>query len=221
MLKPSGPSAVESDPILRNAPSADNGSILEAAQAPTRHGRSISYPLPSLFSHSEPTSMGEVEARSAPNPNQTARVGEHRMATPKSMSGCSTTGRTSENDTITGRCSTCNSTVRFPQAINAYRCTECLMINDLKPAQPEHSFPRTLSGCTSSSTGSSWNCRKLGKRTSLPRDLNTSSLMTPNSTASLDRTNERDLKPVCHGISRKQSNSEECHKLWGQSGNFR
>lgn len=34
---------------------------------------------------------------------------------------------------ITGRCMTCSTTVRWPNNLKTFRCTECLMVNDLEP----------------------------------------------------------------------------------------
>ena len=39
-----------------------------------------------------------------------------------------------EKDMVTGKCATCDSTVRWPRHLDVYRCTVCLMINDLKLA---------------------------------------------------------------------------------------
>lgn len=66
----------------------------------------------------------------------------------------------SGDNLVTGKCATCNSTVRWPRHLNVYRCTACLMVNDLelkdtkdsgdghitKPAEgslrPEFALPR-------------------------------------------------------------------------------
>jgi E3 ubiquitin-protein ligase HECTD2 len=40
----------------------------------------------------------------------------------------------SESELITGKCATCDSLVRWPQRLDVYRCSVCLMVNDLKPA---------------------------------------------------------------------------------------
>lgn len=37
------------------------------------------------------------------------------------------------NGTAETRCGTCNSTVRWPQHLNVFRCSDCLMITDLEP----------------------------------------------------------------------------------------
>lgn len=38
-----------------------------------------------------------------------------------------------DTDLTTGHCMTCDSMVRWPKDLKAFRCTICLMINDLKP----------------------------------------------------------------------------------------
>ena len=41
-----------------------------------------------------------------------------------------------EKDLVTGKCLTCDSLVRWPRQLDVFRCTVCLMVNDLKPATP-------------------------------------------------------------------------------------
>jgi E3 ubiquitin-protein ligase HECTD2 len=38
-----------------------------------------------------------------------------------------------DKDLTTGKCKTCDSMVRWPKELKVFRCTVCLMINDLKP----------------------------------------------------------------------------------------
>jgi E3 ubiquitin-protein ligase HECTD2 len=46
-----------------------------------------------------------------------------------------------DEDLIVGNCATCDSTLRWPRHLDVYRCTVCLMINDLKPtANEDHSI---------------------------------------------------------------------------------
>ena len=42
-----------------------------------------------------------------------------------------------------GKCATCDSSVRWPQHLEVYRCTVCLMINDLKPNVPNDTTSKT------------------------------------------------------------------------------
>lgn len=41
------------------------------------------------------------------------------------------------DETATGRCMTCNSTMRWPRNLEVFRCTACLTVNDLEPAREE------------------------------------------------------------------------------------
>ncbi|KAL5052254.1 hypothetical protein BDW71DRAFT_7788 [Aspergillus fruticulosus] len=40
-----------------------------------------------------------------------------------------------KEELTTGKCMTCNNTVRWPQHLKVFRCTECLTVNDLEPYQ--------------------------------------------------------------------------------------
>lgn len=40
------------------------------------------------------------------------------------------------NGTAETKCGTCNSTVRWPQNLSVFRCSDCLMITDLEPETP-------------------------------------------------------------------------------------
>lgn len=39
-----------------------------------------------------------------------------------------------KEDLATGKCMTCNNTVRWPRNLKVFRCTECLTVNDLEPS---------------------------------------------------------------------------------------
>lgn len=41
--------------------------------------------------------------------------------------------RNTGDDTVTGKCITCNSTCRWPRNVQVFRCTICLTVNDLEP----------------------------------------------------------------------------------------
>jgi len=41
--------------------------------------------------------------------------------------------KVADKDLTTGKCKTCDSMVRWPKELKVFRCTVCLMINDLKP----------------------------------------------------------------------------------------
>lgn len=49
------------------------------------------------------------------------------------MAANGTSLQNGEKDLVTGKCITCNSLVRWPRHLDVFRCTVCLMVNDLKP----------------------------------------------------------------------------------------
>ena len=127
------------DPPLHGVPIiASTDSI--AASHPghrARHERSHSHPFPSIFGSGRRTDR-EVEVDDQDeiiddlyNPP----ILSLSLSSRDYMS--STSGvhaHSAEKDLMTGKCSTCDSTVRWPRQLGVFRCTVCLMINDLKPA---------------------------------------------------------------------------------------
>ena len=102
-----------------------------------RHERAHSHPFPSIFGSGKRTDR-EVEIDDQDeiiddlyNPP----ILSPGLASKDYMA--STSGvyaHSAEKDLMTGNCSTCDSTVRWPRHLGVFRCTVCLMINDLKPA---------------------------------------------------------------------------------------
>ena len=63
-------------------------------------------------------------------------------------------GKVEERDMDTGNCATCDTRVKWPRGVNEFRCGTCLMVNDLKIAQPRSRSPREPSTkATGSTTG--------------------------------------------------------------------
>ena len=48
-----------------------------------------------------------------------------------------------EHDFVTGKCMTCNSTMRRPRNVKIFRCTTCLAVNDLEPVWGSKETPPT------------------------------------------------------------------------------
>jgi E3 ubiquitin-protein ligase HECTD2 len=114
-------------PVLQ--PSSKQGS---------RHGRSISHPFPSFFSQGK-----RVGRRSHSDEafGTDSTDDEHAVVPSGGFSSTSAKLEQSkarlagpEKDLVTGKCITCDSSVRWPKELNVFRCTICLTINDLKPA---------------------------------------------------------------------------------------
>ena len=102
-----------------------------------RHERSHSHPFPSIFGSGRRTDR-EVEVDDQDeiiDDLHKPPILSSGLASKDYMS--STSGihaHSAEKDLMTGKCSTCDSTVRWPRHLGVFRCTVCLMINDLKPA---------------------------------------------------------------------------------------
>lgn len=80
---------------------------------PGSHSRSRSHPFPLLFTgRRKPPAAGE--------------------STDDDASLRQSHGKEPEKDLVAGKCMTCDSMVRWPRELAVFRCTVCLMINDLR-----------------------------------------------------------------------------------------
>ena len=64
------------------------------------------------------------------------------LKTSTTLTNTSKPTRVDRQQPVTGKCMTCDSTVRWPQGLKVFRCTTCLTINDLEPfseARPDSS----------------------------------------------------------------------------------
>lgn len=98
---------------------------------PTRngsHGRSMSHPFPSLFS-SKKKRPGENVAAGYESTDDDRSSTQARNTPHKSVGKQRVPG----SDLLNGNCMTCDSMVRWPKELKSFRCSVCLMINDLKP----------------------------------------------------------------------------------------
>lgn len=97
-----------------------------------KHNRSFSHPFPSLFGSkktSDKRSPLQQERAGPDNVDGPADSGRSKASTPRTLS--KTPSRT--DLMMTGKCMTCDSTVKWPSGLKVYRCTTCLTINDLEP----------------------------------------------------------------------------------------
>lgn len=122
--------------------SGASSSSISPVQRPSRHGRSLSHPFPSVFgSWKKAERKAAVMAEGGSNAigidldssdeevsKTTHGPGTNILRTPSRRR----TAQRSDTDLATGRCATCDSMVRWPRHLDVYRCSTCLMINDLK-----------------------------------------------------------------------------------------
>lgn len=103
------------------------------------HGRSHSHPLPSMFGTgnraekiTELVFSDDIPETLNESPSTSTKLAskDHKAAN-KAANG--TLLQSGENHLVTGKCVTCDSRVRWPRHLNVFRCTVCLMVNDMKP----------------------------------------------------------------------------------------
>lgn len=132
---------------------------LTGTSSPSRpsHGRSYSHPFPSIFgSGKKAEKISEVdynddalEMLTEPPFVSTGLSSKDHMA----VNGTSLPN--GEKDLVTGKCITCDSLVRWPRQLDVFRCTVCLMVNDLKPGAGSSMEGRRAEG-PSTATSSSY-----------------------------------------------------------------
>ncbi|KAL8830253.1 MAG: hypothetical protein Q9191_001534 [Dirinaria sp. TL-2023a] len=116
----------------------------------SQHGRSISHPFPSIFgSGKKKLPRGEdevnvIDAKTLPTGSPGSYIDDHPgMGRPSG-------GNIDDNDLISGRCATCDSQVRWPKDLDVFRCTVCLMVNDLKLHHLAKECPSSAKGMDAS-----------------------------------------------------------------------
>ncbi|KAL8850959.1 MAG: hypothetical protein Q9221_004104 [Calogaya cf. arnoldii] len=106
----------------------------------SRHGRSFSHPLTSLLGQGK-----KVDDRHRTGGTPVITGGQNDSVH-YSQTGLSrgdqpevpldaATPKAQDLELISGRCATCDSMIKWPKHLNVFRCTICLMVNDLRPLE--------------------------------------------------------------------------------------
>ena len=115
-------------PTLRRKPPVTDGggSIV--------HSRSFSHPFPSLFGGKKADKKATLRAEDniIDTTDDDASIYEGR-SNGAVQSPSRRVSQKGSKEPVTGKCMTCDSTVRWPQGLKVFRCTICLTINDLEP----------------------------------------------------------------------------------------
>ena len=132
-LPPAPPSAADYGiPTLRPKPAQSN-----AGAAPLNHSRSFSHPFPSFFhggrksDKKNPLKFDNKAYDTTDDDTSINGDSARRNGDGEALSRNSSQKR--NNEPVTGKCMTCDSTVRWPQGLKVYRCTTCTTINVLEP----------------------------------------------------------------------------------------
>lgn len=109
----------------------------EPENTSTKHGRSFSHPFPFFGGGSKKSEKRNV-LKNQINVDSTddddSLIGDGR-STPSSNVPSRNASVNVGNGPMTGKCMTCDSTVRWPRDLKVFRCTICLTVNDLEPNQ--------------------------------------------------------------------------------------
>jgi len=97
---------------------------------PGSHTRSLSQTLPAIFRGNRKASANESSRSSPQDP--------YDASDPLSPKKKSSTKKQDDANNSAGRCATCGSKVSYPKDVLEFRCTVCLMVNDLKIRPPRH-----------------------------------------------------------------------------------
>lgn len=133
--RPLPPPPPNSLSAVHNNSSAQRKPLLEpAVSLASGHSRSLSHPFPSFFGPRKTDKKGQ-HVRAPDADDSSDGMG---LAGVKNGKQKATVQQSSQ--VTTGKCSTCDSTVRWPSDLKTFRCMTCLTINDLEPAnaQPVH-----------------------------------------------------------------------------------
>lgn len=143
--------ALDGSPVLatdtgRNNNEDGNSTDYDAPSTHKRrrpfHVRSMSNPFPGLFSgkrskkkRSDSTTRLLQEPQSSDN--------EPTMKSPRNTTSLrGDAGHAEAKDLTTGICMTCGSTMRWPKALDTFKCSICVTINDLVPLGTQQSRER-------------------------------------------------------------------------------
>ena len=110
---------------------------LTGTSTPSRpiHRRSHSHPFPSIFGNGKKTEKvsGPVLDDDALETSTESPFISTGPTAKDHMAANGTSSQNGEKHFMTGNCITCDSRVRWPMHLDVFRCTVCLMVNDLKP----------------------------------------------------------------------------------------
>jgi E3 ubiquitin-protein ligase HECTD2 len=132
-LPPSPPRATDYEiPTLRRKPLQRN-----ADAASSNHSRSFSHPFPSFFGggrKSEKKNHLKTDANIYDTTDDDTSInGDSARSNSGAKTPSRNTSQKGNKEPVTGKCMTCDSTLRWPQGLKVYRCTICQTINDLEP----------------------------------------------------------------------------------------
>ncbi|KAI1613385.1 hect domain ubiquitin protein ligase E3 [Exophiala viscosa] len=104
--------------------------VTESDAAKHNHTRSFSHPFPSIFGSKRSDKKHNV--RSDMDTTSGGSRDVHPDVSNAKAPATENIPQRGDRQPVTGKCMTCDSTVRWPQGLKVFRCTTCLTINDLE-----------------------------------------------------------------------------------------
>jgi E3 ubiquitin-protein ligase HECTD2 len=92
----------------------------------------MSHPFPSLFSSGRKKKQDDTAGIGGFDSTDDEKVSPV-LARTTALNPTAKSAKVPDKDLMQGKCMTCDSMVRWPKELTVFRCTVCLMINDLKP----------------------------------------------------------------------------------------
>ncbi|KAK5725715.1 putative E3 ubiquitin-protein ligase [Elasticomyces elasticus] len=148
--RPPGQVSFDSPPTLHHErPQPSSPRPLDAAGRQHLHGRSVSHPLPKIFSKKK-SARDLAALRDADVPagsEDLVPVLSQQQPVPapsRVISGKRGVKLEDEGDKITRNCMCCDSKLSVPKELEKFRCQVCLTVNDLKPLAEQRDGKREL-----------------------------------------------------------------------------
>ncbi len=114
-----------------------NASSSSSPNRPVVHSRSLSHPFTTPINEDRRTNnkvKGRDEFDGLENIGDNTSDISSGFSRDHMFAGHSGSLQHDELELVTGKCATCGSLVRWPKSVDVFRCSACLMVNDLSPA---------------------------------------------------------------------------------------
>ena len=120
------------DTPLHGVPILSTDKFSPQSRPKSQHSRSHSHPFPSLFGSSRALNGDDDDDVDGDDGLLDSLTGQKEVKPGFGDEDMVSSFSKGNKDLTTGRCATCDSLVRWPRQLDVFRCTVCLMVNDLK-----------------------------------------------------------------------------------------
>ena len=127
------------DPPLLGVPVLASNDLIVASppKHKPQHGRSHSNPFTSLFANGKKTEKvldAEMRDDVVDSFDQQLASSSRPSTSNQTIVNATESAENHDKQLVVGKCSTCDTALKWPRQVDSFRCQICLMINDLKPS---------------------------------------------------------------------------------------